>query len=593
MKQIKKSSAKLLCLLFLCSFGMSNVQAQTLVGATTPDNALVPGTSHTYLNSALIDYSPICPTCPNSQLGAVAISDDIYGSGYSGQLVVFDGVNSNTLAVPGVTADVVIGNGQGNKFGTNEYIVAVVSALPMTTPCGLYDILLTIFAFQNVGLPGGLTLDPSTPKYYIISNGRATANAYPHIDIIPEYSTAGGHIPNCNKIVVSFTDTHPTFGFCTAPQINLQLGVNLMPLSLDDNVIPLSSIPFPVIPGTITANWGGAAAYYNALNPGGNFNGFVWPNYADVSAAETGTPAKNVAYYTYTDNGNFLWVQGFDFTSNTPIGSGMINFLNSNCDKFPRIEAMKENTGNILGNGLADYMVVDNDITLDYVQTYSNLSWYTTPNISGWTGTYPDTYPVITGSGGGPLVPTAYTAGYFHLLGSGFNAPGLFLTQDIDWTTGFPVSSNYYVADQTPIVWSSAQPVALSSTCNNDGLTLPGVFGNVLGCWSNYGVVFYKMVSSIAAWKHEHNTGMQAINISKEWKVGPNPATDHMELYKPIGLVKKASYKITDMLGKEMIAGGVNGNTEQVSIGNFAAGMYILHIYEDETEVKTEKFVKQ
>ena len=105
--------------------------------------------------------------------------------------------------------------------------------------------------------------------------------------------------------------------------------------------------------------------------------------------------------------------------------------------------------------------------------------------------------------------------------------------------------------------------------------------------------IFSKVASDVGGWKHGHSTGVQAFNTGKEWQIGPNPATDKLVLYEPLSTVKKASYRISDILGKDMLSAGIAERTQELNIGNFVPGMYVIHIYEDGAEVKTEKFVKE
>gem|GEM_PF-3491151 len=589
----KRKKILLVILLIVNVLTVYRVHAQNIIPATQLESMAIAGSPTVYLNSAMIDYSANCPTAVNcgiSQLYAIAVSESTPTALPVGNLLVFDGVNNVQIPFSGYTADVIIGNNFA-KPNTNYYM-GVVAALPNN--CG-YDIVLYVYEFINVGLPGGLNL--VSKNMYPVSNGKGTANLFPHIDIMPEYSVMNGPggFPMCNNFIICYTDknkysmTSPSNCTPNVATLNSQFGINLIPYNFYGPLNGSANNNYPNINTTgPTALFAGGYAYH--VNIGYQYTCAALanyaPNYADVSFAEVLNGSNYYAYITFTNTHNDLYVYGVK-TSTIGFLPLPANFLNNQSNNQPRIEAIKNCNYNTLVN--ANYMVVDDYLNSHLVQAYSNL--WTTPCLSGWAGTHPDYNPVITGNVTSSNAGAGmYNVGYYHDI----NGLGLNLTSDVDANTGLPTSSNYYAANKLPINPGNSHFTAISSTCNNDGIALPSTPAYLLSCWTNYPshMVYYKIASSLSLWK-QNNTEIQGINLGAQWEIGPNPSNDYIALYKPVAVVKPCSYKLYNLLGEALMENAISGNSEKIELSSLAKGMYILRIYEDGVIVKSEKIVKQ
>jgi len=396
----------------------------------------------------------------------------------------------------------------------------------------------------------------------------------------------------CNNIIVSYTDnniyefTSPTNCTPNTSIPNAQYGINIVPYNLDG---PMSIINNPTIT-TPTAIWAGSGSIY-PRNLGTQYScpaiTSYTPNYADVSLIEVIGGTDYYAYVTFTNSNNDLYVYAWDFVLNTfvPLGT---SFLNNSSNFNPRIEALKNTNYNT--NALyADYMVVDDYLSPHFVQAYSNL--WPTPSLSGWVPTNPDYFPVITGNVNPvPLGVGMYNTGYYH----DYSGVGLNLTKDVDANTGLPASSLYYITNSVPISPGNSYYTSLSSTCNNDAIAMPTTPSYLLSCWTNFpsNMMYYKIASSLSLWKHNVSS-VQGVNLGQQWEIGPNPANDNVQLYKPLGNLKNCSYKLYNLLGVEILHNSILGNSEKIELGNLPSGVYIIKIYEDGIITKSDKLVKE
>jgi len=610
MKKITNFTARLTSLsLLLCSLVMNNAFAQTptIIAASVPDTAIATGTSHSYINCALIDYTANCPLCsgPN-QLKAIVVSDDPSGMPVNGQLIVSDGVTSNNYPFNGLTGDVIVGNSY-DHFST-DYFVAVVYALQNPNLCG-YDIFLNVYDFQNIGSSLGFTLAAGFPKTYQMNNGAynainyggggGTANAYPHIDIMPEYSTAGTGFPNASNFVVSFVDPNhyvlnSSCNAITPLVTNDQWGVNLVPFTLDDHHYILQAYPFTTYSLGITASW------YNHTVPVSHHeddittSAWATTTYADVSLTEIDdssntaiSPPDYVAFYTFTDGSSYLYTTSYDFNYASPWTLPLSYIASGGWGTRPRIGAEKNYAYNYNFNtpNLPAFLTVD-DIS-GHIFAYSGVYPATALDYSCYLGgSLPfDQSPVVKFG-----TQTTYAVGSSHMNAL---ANYKFLTQFGTSGTGLPGGSDYYQVNYASIAPGSSQNVAVNSTCNNDGNFYPYPAPYVLACWSNNNIIYEKIEQSVTYWKPGRTSAVQSINTNSNWKLAPNPATDIISLYEPASGNKNACYKVTDILGRELLNANINSDKEDIVIDKLASGMYIMHVYVDGLEQKAMKFVKE
>ena len=586
MKNIK-IPAGLQCVLLtmlLATFGISNSRGQ-IIPASNTDTATVPSNPLTYLNCAAIDYSPLCGgSCGAAQLTAWVISDDPTGSPSNGVLFLSDGgAPAIALYFTGLTADVVVTNSLVNP---GDYMVGVVYAL--YSGCG-FEIYLDVYEIQNVGT-GSLTVATGFPRTYTMSNGFGSANAYPHIDAMPEYSTIGsGTYPPVNNVVVAFNDVNtyvPHPGNCVATaNLNWQQGVNLIPLSLDGAVfLRNNSTTPPAFGGSPTASWGG-----NLMSPYTNNSYTLGLNsYTDVSVTEnnTGVGLDYRAFYTFTDNAGNLRIERYNFT--TPANISLSAPTGTSWGKFPRVESFKDYNQQLVIPSVALYDVVD-DWTgtgeiFGYASTGSGINYTCYLGSTPW-----NQYPVVAGCFG-DITSTFYTVGYDHTDGTNHT----YLTKPADVSAN-PTSPGvfYEVEQNTPISSTSSFFEGLAVTINNDGLNGVSNIPYIFSVWSNNNFVVKKSEPSQYNWKHSHTSSVEAINISKEWRIAPNPCKINATIYSPLGGAKSASFEIWDITGRILQRGTVAGNKQDLDLSNFASGVYMIHLYENDKSVKTIKLVRE
>jgi len=575
----------LLLLLFLLVLGVHKVQAQTIVHAGS-NTDLTTGIAPGYMNSAVIDYSPNCSgTCSsNGQLKAIVI-DNSGTSPLTSTVLLDDGVSGLSFTFSGSYPAVVLGNGTGAVFypnvsllGTTEYLMGIVYTLP-SYPCLYFtnNVFMDIYDISGVGT--GSMSCPTTPVTSINIDVTGWAGERPHISIAPDYydmhinSQSIGGLPVCDQFVVSWTEPnptiplfyHPNFGWCvpyTPPITNNNYGLNLCYGSLN-------SLFTPVFPSAMSTG-----------NP---------VNSVDVAFVQrnNGSTFDPIAYLTFTDVGGY-WYENECKLSGTPTFTSPITLGPSSMDVYPRIAATANYQYNNTPATYFDWAAVNNDLSgLIYLQPgwaspASPISPITT--FTGWWPGITDYYPVISSGAGN------YSIGFYHpdSYNSFLTAPAL------DWRkalySAYYPPSTYYRVNYNTTTYTQL-PTSVSSTCNNDNTFSYSNPPDILGCW-NDGTVWFKEAPDVTSWKPGHSTGIAHANANKQWQVSPNPATDHITLTAPANTAN-ASYKLCDITGRELWNAAIGKSSETVDISGLANGIYLLHIYEGDIEVKTTKFVKQ
>jgi len=436
---------------------------------------------------------------------------------------------------------------------------------------------MSIYDISGVGSGMTATLT-STP--ILISDGRGYSNLFPHIDIVADYynfsTTNIGGYPLCDQFVISYVEPTPNYDLVYA---------------------------YPYCVPIITSNPNYGVNLYlgslNGINPTGYQNILTTPyppNYCDVAAVQRAPIGDVIAYYTYTDTAS-NWYEGeYDLTAaGIPPAP---TYITNGMDLYPRIDAIDDYLYTDAPNSYPttptyfDWIAVDNNLSNVVVLQpgYPNV-WSLPSSITmgGWSPAVADRYPVIT-SGNASTGTGLYTTSYFHP--NGFNS--VLTDPGTAWTAASLSSpSNYYRVNVAPI--STPNPlVAISSTCNNDGTLGASYLPEIYECWNNGGYVYAAEKSDVTLWKHGSATGAASPRsaAAEEVTIYPNPAKDHVIITIP-GNTVQASYKISDITGKELLRADMHSNTETVDISCFSAGMYLAHIYEAGNEVKTMKFVKE
>jgi len=557
---IKRINLLLILFLLASLLSFNLLYAQTIITPSTADLGI--SSANNYLNCANINYDP---TNSASQLIAITSSDDPTGSAANGKLIVSDGLQVVTKSFSGFTADVVIGN---NISYTSDYKIAVVYAHihnlcnPLPT-IGGYEVYVEVYDVTGVGSGTSLAVNLASTTAYPVSpnTGNGTCNPYPHIDIIPDYNGATlGTQPICDQFIVSYTDPNyymPTS--CSFPPltINLYFGINFSALKF--STFPPSSILTP-------------------QNNNYSLSPTVLPTYADLTATEFLGTSDLYLYYTYTDNSspNNQYLNLLDYTTNAIISSSLVA---TGVDNFPRIDGLK-NTAYNTNPAYASYLAV-NDDGLGGILGWSNLASGANYDLP----TYANIYPVVSANpGNGSGYSVAYYCGT-----SLFN--DYYLSRDVNMTTGYATSSNYYQIDATPIAPAplSYQFNAISSTCNDDGsISTP----QILAAWNNSGTIFYKLTSALTAWRH-NPTLLGAINIENNIKIYPNPTADYLTILKSYTSTDSLKFVISDILGREMQKGIIFNKEENLDVSNWASGIYFIKVFNKSNEIFTSKFVKK
>ena len=73
--------------------------------------------------------------------------------------------------------------------------------------------------------------------------------------------------------------------------------------------------------------------------------------------------------------------------------------------------------------------------------------------------------------------------------------------------------------------------------------------------------------------------------------VFPNPVKDELSLVvqNPQGL----SYRLFDMLGKQLMSDQIRSETTQINMQNFRAGVYVMHLLNNGQQIQSLKIIKQ
>jgi hypothetical protein len=192
---------------------------------------------------------------------------------------------------------------------------------------------------------------------------------------------------------------------------------------------------------------------------------------------------------------------------------------------------------------------------------------------------------------------------------------GSLYAETLDWHTGLttpPIIPPALYADlyEVPMTVGAFPTIfqvnAISATCNTESpITSLTNIQRMFTIWNApgtaappFGIYDKKVVLNPSnPWIQfrQANTSVPNLKALGTWLVSPNPATDHLLITAPLDRNSntKNSCLITDIAGREILKADIEGPGQQLNIGNLLPGIYLLHIYEDNNEVKTEKFVKE
>lgn len=505
-------------------------------------------------SSAVIDYSNVatCASCTGPhQLYALVetgITNNI-------MLQITDDGTHTTLAtlswsVSGPALgqpNVIIGNVRAN---TSDLYVAVVYV-------DGGNIYLKQYRISGAGSGSLAVVSSSTSA---ITSGIGANYQHPAIDIIPEYGNlwyingASVRLPFCNKFMIAYID----------PSLN----------NLDVYYGDLNGL---IVPNSLSYSTGATTlgtcdvAGIQKLNGSGALDDYAIFVYSDKST----TP---VTMYTLE------WEEGTG--SATILSSQTVNQV-----KEMYIDAMKDY--NIYGSGGVDWLVTyaDNNL-LRTVYEFSNLS---AMNVSAGPGTwafdlstYDDFFPFVA-IGPGSYYSIVYNTDY------STSSPYDIVAQQIDLSTGGFVSPDYYEVPHNHN--DNAGIASIASSCNTNAGTVVNLpylytFFYYNGTVSPGAGYYEKSTADPYAFKHEPTAVSNVLNY-KDWAVNPNPATTQFYINAPNGVVDHNSYTLTDVTGRSIMNGAINSGRQEVNIESLPNGMYMIHIYKDNNQVKTMKVVKE
>lgn len=83
-------------------------------------------------------------------------------------------------------------------------------------------------------------------------------------------------------------------------------------------------------------------------------------------------------------------------------------------------------------------------------------------------------------------------------------------------------------------------------------------------------------------------TGIESFQLENDLKIFPNPATEIVTVFSEIILSK---VKIVDLMGNEVLSMFTNSKSIEISIKDFANGIYFVNVYQNDRIVKREKIV--
>jgi hypothetical protein len=537
----------------------SKVSAQVIVPPMLPDNFV----GHSgYPNSSTIDYSNFF-FAPVPQFTAMVTDGGPGGNPvilYTNDLSGPPGWTATIVPAPaGSSADVVVGNDM-NVPG--DLLIGVLVDMPNC----LFGNDAILFVYSQAG-PAPYAGAPVLIGTFNLS-GSCRVSGPPHIDIFDEYSTLIGFPPTLLPRATIFAATwkdnaQGIMGYCA--KLNAPLGGT--PTVMNPN----TNLSSPDVAGV------------ERLNSAGNFELWELFSYLDQSGSpnkliyqEWNVSAALVGPATTYDAQNYVVM--------TPFISGT------------RIDAIDDYHYNNPAGGLAYF-----DIVTSVAPVAGGAAIYQYNNLNGpfpplaWTDI---TSPVPGVKGNKNVVPqvSAGQGKYYSIVYHSYGIYGQrYLANAIDWGTGrTTTTANAYQVNLNPYGPSGGWPygICVSGTHNTNMCGQQQLFTG----FENNGAQWEKYnASPCPPFAFKQDPGIVAApNTNTDWLLAPNPASDHVTLTAPAGYKADdgAAYSITDLSGKTLLHGAVNDAQQQIGVSNLPAGMYMLHVQDQKTNMKTIKFVK-
>lgn len=87
-------------------------------------------------------------------------------------------------------------------------------------------------------------------------------------------------------------------------------------------------------------------------------------------------------------------------------------------------------------------------------------------------------------------------------------------------------------------------------------------------------------------------TGFLETDINLSCAISPNPTTDFVVLNVEKGEIKNLSYGLFDLKGRMIKSGSITASTTTISLAEFADALYLMRVFNNDTEVKSFKLIK-
>lgn len=559
MNNIITPKTRLHCLLlFICLFAMNHVYAYpAIISPLTLGNPVGPGVGGGYHNSARIDYLPFCGSCLGTPYQLTAIVQD--DGTNPATLTIEDKVSGSFIYVTvslgigtGTFPDVCLGN---NITASGAYLASVIYTDPL-----LNDVYVVLYSITGQGTGTLSVTYASGPT--LISSGYNLVTDPAHIDIISQYSTLYplGGLPQCDLFVMTWHE-NTNVGIYPA---GIYGALGSLSGSFPTSVTQISSSTTAIYPDVA-----GVERDYVILP--GTLGFDLW------------------GLFTYIDGSN-IYEQEWDISTSTvyaatTVGSG--TFVG-----WPRIDAIDDHYNNRPTGTNAYYDICVSQLVsaAPHVFTYSSLStgYDVCSGVPGFSTTQDSENPTVACGPGNNYAIAFSTYGTYTT----------YMSVQIDWLTGNPTSGNLEIIPFTTptFPYTNYDYVSLSGTCNTESYGTQYLFA----CWDDGGFLYDKATLTVLTFGWKPASISNITGQTNDWKVWPNPATDHLTLAVPAGMNMQANiqYSITDIGGRQFMMANINEPEQQINISNLAPGIYLLHIFGDPDgkgtkEVVMDKFIKE
>lgn len=503
------------------------------------------GSSILGFNTALIN-----PNMPNWPTYLMVSAYN--GNGTAGGVVFRNSANGFTFNYPfcgspyylGGIPDIIVTNDATNPGNTYNVAVACDNQLY------IFRVVYPVPTIINVTFTG---------QYPIMNAPTPVDAAENHIDVIAEYGNTGiTGLPFCDTFMVTY---NAPGGGVMVDEYSLASGV---PVYISGNIVATAGSQhdvaaiqrFTCATCTTVENVALVASTTSAL-------GFDRINYAEWIPPAPG------------------------FTSATLLGTPVPSTFPNTGLRWPRIDAPDDYNINYPTGAIASYKIAaeTNQQTFTYDDLLVLLS-FNSPAGAGGLPLY-NTMPTVAFGGNGS---TEYQVAHHNT--DPFFVEDVYM-EPIDWTNSLAVAggNTYHVPVGTlPVAPSGPTQVAISTPCND-------VSSQTLVSWTyiNFGTglseVYYKLTGYPYAFKQPRaNSTATVAGSSNSWGLFPNPAEQSVMVD---NLLSADRYQVTDMPGRMVQQGKLQGGQQALDIAQLSPGSYIMTLYKADVRCGNKVFVKQ